>query len=189
MCCCTNDQNCCTKKLSNIYKNFRERLFSNIYKQVKSFLLTTFRSKSKSKSFSVVIFSMIIKHPHFFFFFRNRNRIFSLEMMQLFSHNLDSDSKNQDSNAQVFKRPFAIRSKYRLDIFTNITNYKKLFTIHKGAQFSTQRLALGNQRFLVRVTLVAMCRGVASAVIARLISKCRGSGWKWQRVEDICNFS
>ena len=188
MCCCTNDQKCCTKKLSNIYKNFRERLFSNIYKQVKSFLLTTFRSKSKSKSFSVVIFSMIIKHPHFFFF-RNRNRIFSLEMMQLFSHNLDSDSKNQDSNAQVFKRPFAIRSKYRLDIFTNIANYKKLFTIHKGAQFSTQRLALGNQRFLVRVTLVAMCRSVASAVIARLISKCRGSGWKWQRVEDICNFS
>ena len=109
-------------------------------------------------------------------------------MMQLLSHNLDSDSKNQDCNAQAFKRPFAIRSKHRLDIFTNITNYKKSFTIHKGAQFSTQRLALGNQRFLVRVMLVAMCRGVASAVIFRLISKCRGSGWKWQRVEDICNF-
>ena len=33
-------------------------------------------------------------------------------------------------------------------------------------------LVLGNQRFLVRVQLLAMCRGEHSAVITRLISKC-----------------
>ena len=34
------------------------------------------------------------------------------------------------------------------------------------------RLALGNQKFPVRVRLLAMCRGELSAVIARLMSKC-----------------
>ena len=33
------------------------------------------------------------------------------------------------------------------------------------------RLALGNQRFPVRVRLLAMCRGKLSAVIARLMCK------------------
>ena len=36
----------------------------------------------------------------------------------------------------------------------------------------TLRRALGNQRFLFRVRLLAMCRGELSAVIARLTSKC-----------------
>ena len=44
---------------------------------------------------------------------------------------------------------------------------------------SSFRLALGNQRFPVRVRLLAMCRGELSAVIARLMSKCLWSGWKW----------
>ena len=34
-----------------------------------------------------------------------------------------------------------------------------------------QRLAFGNQRFPVRVRLLAMCRGELSVVIARLMSK------------------
>ena len=34
------------------------------------------------------------------------------------------------------------------------------------------RLALGNQRFPVRVRLMDMCRGGLSAVIALLMSKC-----------------
>ena len=43
---------------------------------------------------------------------------------------------------------------------------------HQGTQLDGQRLALGNQRFLVRVRLPTMCRGELSAVIARLMSKC-----------------
>ena len=39
---------------------------------------------------------------------------------------------------------------------------------------------LGNQRFSVRVQLLAMCIGELSAVIARLMSKRLWSGWKWQ---------
>ena len=42
----------------------------------------------------------------------------------------------------------------------------------KGTQLSRQRLAFGNQRFPVRVRLLAMSRGEPSAVIARLMSKC-----------------
>ena len=41
-----------------------------------------------------------------------------------------------------------------------------------GAQLGGQRLALGNQRFPVRVRLPAMCRGELPAAIARLMSKC-----------------
>ena len=42
------------------------------------------------------------------------------------------------------------------------------------------RLAFGSQRFPVRVRrLQAVCRGELSAVIARLMSKCLWSGWKW----------
>ena len=42
------------------------------------------------------------------------------------------------------------------------------------------RLAFGSQRFPVRVRrLQAICRGELSAVIARLMSKCLWSGWKW----------
>ena len=44
---------------------------------------------------------------------------------------------------------------------------------------SGQRIVLGNQRFPVRVRLLAMCRGELSAVLARLMSKCLRSGWKW----------
>ena len=40
-------------------------------------------------------------------------------------------------------------------------------------------IVLGNQRFPVRVRLLAMCRGELSAVIARLMSNCLWSGWKW----------
>ena len=45
-------------------------------------------------------------------------------------------------------------------------------TYPNSAQLSGQRLALGNQRFPVRVRLLAMCRGELSAVIARLMSNC-----------------
>ena len=38
------------------------------------------------------------------------------------------------------------------------------------------RLALRNQRFPVRVRLLAICRGELSAVIAQLMSKCLSSG-------------
>ena len=38
---------------------------------------------------------------------------------------------------------------------------------------------VGNQRFPVRIRLLAMCRGELSAVIARLISQCLWSEWKW----------
>ena len=41
----------------------------------------------------------------------------------------------------------------------------------KGAYLSGQQLALGNQRFPVRVPLLAMCRGELSVVIAWLMSK------------------
>ena len=49
---------------------------------------------------------------------------------------------------------------------------RKSFGIIKGAQLSGLRLALGNQRFPVRVRLLAMCRGELSAVIAQLMPKC-----------------
>ena len=39
--------------------------------------------------------------------------------------------------------------------------------------------SLGNQTFPVRVRLLAMCRGELSVVIARLLSKCLWSRWKW----------
>ena len=39
-------------------------------------------------------------------------------------------------------------------------------------QLNDQRLAPGNQRFSVRVRLLAMCRSELSAVIAWLMSKC-----------------
>ena len=45
-------------------------------------------------------------------------------------------------------------------------------SIFKGAQLSGQRLALGNQRFPVRVRLLTMCRGELPAAIARLMSNC-----------------
>ena len=57
---------------------------------------------------------------------------------------------------------------------------KKYMDATKGTQLSRQRLAFGNQKFPVRVRLLAMSRGEPSAVIARLMSKCckmGGSGW------------
>ena len=45
----------------------------------------------------------------------------------------------------------------------------------------TLRLVLVKQRFPVRFRLLPMCRGELSAVMARLMSKCLWSGWKWLR--------
>ena len=40
-------------------------------------------------------------------------------------------------------------------------------------------LMVSEYEFPVQVQLLAMCRGEPSAVIARLLSKCLSSGWKW----------
>ena len=52
-----------------------------------------------------------------------------------------------------------------------------MFPTTKGAQRSSQRLALGKQRF----PAASQAQGQLSAVITRLISKCMCSGWKRQR--------
>ena len=52
--------------------------------------------------------------------------------------------------------------------------WKKVFEIYferKVNELINEGLALGNQRFPVRVWLEAMCRGELSAVIARVMSK------------------
>ena len=49
---------------------------------------------------------------------------------------------------------------------------KRLCFMFKDAQLSGQRLALGNQRFPIRVRLLPMCRGELSAIIAQLMCKC-----------------
>ena len=46
-------------------------------------------------------------------------------------------------------------------------------------QLSGQQLARANQKLLFQVLVLAMCRGRLPAVIARLMSKCLSSGWKW----------
>ena len=51
-----------------------------------------------------------------------------------------------------------------------------IHTIHMIHTIFFYRLALGNQRFPVRVRLLAMCRGELSAVIARLMSNCEAGG-------------
>ena len=46
----------------------------------------------------------------------------------------------------------------------------------------------GNLAFPVRAWPLAMCSGIFSAVIARLISKCLWNMWKWQRgAEEIAS--
>ena len=46
----------------------------------------------------------------------------------------------------------------------------------------------GNQRFTVRVRLLALCSGELFAVITWLTSKCLCSGWKWLRgVKEIAS--
>ena len=45
-------------------------------------------------------------------------------------------------------------------------------------KINSYRLALRNQRFLVRVRLLAICRGEVSTVIAHLMPKCLRSRWK-----------
>ena len=52
--------------------------------------------------------------------------------------------------------------------------WKKVFEIYfdrKVNELKNEGLALGNQRFLVRVWLEGMCKGELSAVIARLMTK------------------
>ena len=61
---------------------------------------------------------------------------------------------------------------------TNIGLHTLVHTLHtlhpmyERTYISSKRLALGNQRLLVRLRQLAMCRGETSAVIARLMSKC-----------------
>ena len=48
-----------------------------------------------------------------------------------------------------------------------------------GVTSSVSTVTSGVPQDTVRVGLLAMCRGELSAVIARLMSKCMSSRWKW----------
>ena len=63
------------------------------------------------------------------------------------------------------------------DLVFNFWKWKEIWDVnlHKARSL----VVLGNQKFLVRVRLLPMCRGELSAVIARLMSKCLWSDWKW----------
>ena len=84
------------------------------------------------------------------------------------------------SNTKYFKC-FVLQQPKQIKQFKSLSEIctNRLFTepgfwfyLAKSAQLGGQRLALGNQRFPVRVRLPAMCRGELSAAIARLMSKC-----------------
>ena len=64
----------------------------------------------------------------------------------------------------MFKLYSTVSSIYYVSVF--------MYIICHASVFIYFRLALGNQRFPVRVQLLAMCSGELSAVIAWLISKC-----------------
>ena len=65
---------------------------------------------------------------------------------------------------------------------------ERLSRSFKGAWLSGWRLAPGNQRFSVRVRLLAVCRGELSAAIAQPQSNCMSSVWKWlRRVKEIAS--
>ena len=50
----------------------------------------------------------------------------------------------------------------------------------EGGYLNGEWLVLGNQRFPLRVVrLLSICRGELSTIIARVMSKCVWSGWKW----------
>ena len=66
------------------------------------------------------------------------------------------------------------------DQFQTSFCFKRSFFLHQGMQLSVQQIGLGNEKLLVRLRLLAMCRGELSAVIARLLSKHLLSEWTWQ---------
>ena len=73
---------------------------------------------------------------------------------------------NLEVDFERYGYSFAIRRNFWLSSFLQKIN------------LSGWRLALGNQRFLVRVRLLAMCKGELTAIIARLMFKCLWSWWK-----------
>ena len=87
----------------------------------------------------------------------------------------------REALAQVFSCEFYEVSKdtfFTIDFWTATCDFftePKHFFLQNtsGQRLSGQRLALGNQKFPVGSRLLAMCRGEFSAVIARLMSKCR----------------
>ena len=64
----------------------------------------------------------------------------------------------------MFKLYSVVSSIYYASVF--------MYTVCRASVFIYFRLAFGNQRFPVRVQLLAMCSGELSAVIVWLMSKC-----------------
>ena len=79
--------------------------------------------------------------------------------------------KNTPAATLFLKKPVLCRDFLFLIYFSILP-----FGFNLAAQISGQRLALGNQRILVRVRLLAKCRGELSVVITRPMPKCLEAG-------------
>ena len=80
-----------------------------------------------------------------------------------------NDLKKAERNQQSERK---LKSNYYCALYKNVCKYQISISTKLITQLSGQRLALGNQRFSVRVWLLTMCRGDFSAVTAWLMSKC-----------------